>query len=114
MGPLQVAGGCGVKGSWRRGLIPWVSQDRREGPRRTPGMGQAVGPGPGLGAALAPLASSTRGCGSVFPQGGQDTGVRGPGGQVVGDWPSAGAQLWGVSPKAAEELESRRACGGLW
>ena len=35
-------------------------------------------------------------------------------GQVVGDWPSAGAQLWGVSPKAAEELESRRACGGLW
>ena len=80
MGPLQVAGGCGVKGSWRRGLIPWVSQDRREGPRRTPGMGQAVGPGPGLGAALAPLASSTCGCGSVFPQGGQDTGVRGPGG----------------------------------
>ena len=45
MGPLQVAGGCGVKGSWRRGFIPWVSQDRREGPRRTRGCDRLWVPG---------------------------------------------------------------------
>ena len=79
MGPLRVAGRCRVKGSQRRGSIPWVSQDRRGGPRRTPGMGQAVGPGPGLGAALAQLASPTRE-GLCSPEEPGKTGVRGSGG----------------------------------
>lgn len=79
MGPLRVAGRCRVKGSQRRGSIPWVSQDRRGGPRRTPGMGQAVGPGPGLGAALAQLAFPTRE-GLCSPEEPGNTGVRGSGG----------------------------------
>lgn len=32
IGPLRVAGRCGMKGSQRRGSIPWVSQDRRGDP----------------------------------------------------------------------------------
>lgn len=69
----------------------------------------------GAGCSLSPAAQGgVQRAGRQALRGWVAAGVRGPGGQVVGDWPSVGAQLWGVSPKAAEELESHRACGGLW
>lgn len=78
------------EGLLEEGLHPLGFPGQERGTQEDPGMGQAVGPGLGLGAALAPLASSTCGCGSVFPQGRQDTGVGGPGGGYAdAAWPAA-------------------------
>lgn len=76
------------EGLLEKGLDPLGFPGQEGGPRRTLGMGQAVGLGPGLGAVLAPLASPTPRCGSVLPQGGQDARA-GAGGDAGAAQPAA-------------------------
>lgn len=69
-------------------------------------MGQAAGPGPGLGAAPAPLASPTRGCGSVLPR---EARTLGPGPGVMPVQP--GPQLSGLWFSSASSHHTRHSSG---
>lgn len=83
------AGGCGVKGSWRRGSIPWVSQDRRGGPGGPRGWDRLWVPGRAWGQRRPRWRLPHAGVGLCSPRGGRDTGAGGDAGaaQPAAEWP---------------------------